>query len=95
MQISSSQSDRSFVQSFDIVCCTDLDALFNTRHIVHDCKAQTAAAHFVSLVFSVCMSRVDSLDVRSVKCGVKHTLERILSLHIVVTHPYLLLTCST
>ena len=46
------QSDRSLIHGFDIACCTDLDALFNTGHIDHDCKAQTAAAHFVSLVFS-------------------------------------------
>ena len=47
------QSDRSLIHGFDIACCTDLDALFNTRHIDLDCcKAQTAAAHLVSLVFS-------------------------------------------
>ena len=46
------QSHRLLIHGFDIACCIDLDALFITRHVGHACKSQTAAAHFVSLVFS-------------------------------------------
>ena len=81
------QSDRS-LHSLDIACCTDLDALFNTRHVTCG-RLRTQQRLIVQFAcFPVVVSRIDKVGVRSVKSA-EDTQERLLSLRTVKTHPYL------